>query len=251
MVVEDEAVIRENIVKKANTANRNFKVQAVCKNGQDALKTLSVIPVDVVITDIKMPIMDGMELAKKIHENHASVKIIILSGYSDFNYAKKAIAYNVSDYLLKPLDIEELRKTLNRILFEIKNAISELESKEMIYQNLTVEQLSELVQKYLLNNFRKNITLSQISKHFGYTSEYIGRVFKKYNQKTILKHLTTLRINEAKKLLMSDENFDIGSVGQKVGYTDPSYFSRVFKNNVGTYPKEFIKLYKNKSNNDI
>ena len=80
----------------------------LAQNGKDALELLEAVPVELVITDIRMPVMDGLELARQISERKLQAKVIILSGYEDFSYAHQALKYSVSDYLLKPVSKEEL-----------------------------------------------------------------------------------------------------------------------------------------------
>lgn len=241
MVVEDETIIRENIVKKIQNANSMFYVKSVCKNGEEAIAVIENSPVDIVITDIKMPIMDGLELIKQLYFSFCSIKVIILSGFNDFDYAKQAIHYRVKNYLLKPLNFNELKSTLDRLLFELEKEEAAREQSLVIPKSITADQLSEMVKNYILSNYIKDITLSIIADKVGYTAEYIGKVFKKHHNQSVLKYITMLRINEAKRLLVSNCGLDIGAVGQAVGYNDPLYFSRVFKNNVGVYPREFIK----------
>lgn len=103
MIVDDEPLMRTYLTQSIPAFSTLFDVSAAAKDGLEAVELLKEIPVDVVITDIKMPEMDGLSLAKHIHENYPGITVIIISGFSDFEYAQKAIRYNVKDYLLKPL----------------------------------------------------------------------------------------------------------------------------------------------------
>ena len=103
MIVDDEPLMRTYLTQSIPALSTLFDVSAAAKDGLEAVELLKEIPVDVVITDIKMPEMDGLSLAKHIHENYPGITVIIISGFSDFEYAQKAIRYNVKDYLLKPL----------------------------------------------------------------------------------------------------------------------------------------------------
>ena len=103
MIVDDEPLMRTYLAQNIPAFSSLFDVSAAAKDGLEAVELLKKIPVDVVITDIKMPEMDGLSLAKHIHENYPGITVIIISGFSDFEYAQKAIRYNVKDYLLKPL----------------------------------------------------------------------------------------------------------------------------------------------------
>ena len=103
MIVDDEPLMRTYLTRNIPAFSALFDVSAVAKDGLEAMELLKEAPVDVVITDIKMPEVDGLSLARHIHENYPDITVIVISGFSDFEYAQKAIRYNVKDYLLKPL----------------------------------------------------------------------------------------------------------------------------------------------------
>lgn len=241
MIVEDEAIIRENLADKLSSLSPTFYVKFICKNGEDAINAIEESPVDIVITDIRMPVMDGLELIKSLYFSHSSIRTILLSGYSEFEYARLALKYNVREYLLKPIDTTELINTLNRLQIELEQERNQCARFPLTSNTYTSHQLADLVKSYIASNFTKDISLSIIADEVGYSPEHLGRIFKKHHGQSVLKFITHLRINEAKKLLASVPPPDIGTVGQRVGYTDPLYFSRVFKKNVGIYPKEYLR----------
>lgn len=109
MVVDDEPLVREFLKETIPNLNNRFAVTADAMDGHEAFEIIMGHPIDLVITDIKMPVMDGLELCKRIRERYPDMQIIIISGYDDFSYAKKAIQYRVSEYLLKPIINEELQ----------------------------------------------------------------------------------------------------------------------------------------------
>lgn len=115
VLVEDEPRILENIKTKIEKACQGFTVIASTFNGVDALKLIARTNPDVLCTDIRMPIMDGLELIKEVRKRHPEMPIIIISGYDEFDYARKAIKYDVREYLLKPIKINSLKKTLSKI----------------------------------------------------------------------------------------------------------------------------------------
>lgn len=115
MLVDDETQVREAIIEMVPWEECGFAVVGQAANGSDALEVLESVVADVVITDIKMPIMDGIQFIKAVREIQPLIKIVILSGFSEFEYAKDAISLNVIDYLLKPISVAGLTKTLNAI----------------------------------------------------------------------------------------------------------------------------------------
>ncbi|WP_239297685.1 response regulator [Paenibacillus sp. ACRRY] len=122
IVAEDEPIIKNHIITKIEQAAPDFKVIASSFNGKDALDAILRLNPDVVFTDIRMPVMDGMELITNIRAVMPEIPIVVLSGYNEFEYARQAIRLNVLDYLLKPLDTEMLLSTLNQIRSKVLSA---------------------------------------------------------------------------------------------------------------------------------
>lgn len=128
LVVDDESLIARNIAKSIEQVNSSFQVVAMCANGVEAIDYIKNNDVNVVFTDIRMPEMDGLELAEYISGHYPYIECIIVSGYNDFEYAKSAISYNVKNYLLKPVNKEELRKCLSDIERHLRASFTNLEN---------------------------------------------------------------------------------------------------------------------------
>ena len=119
LIAEDEPPIMRMIKSTLESVDSDFKVTECCINGKNAVEKLKNEDLDIVITDIKMPIMTGIELAGWIYQNKPDTKVIIVSGYSDFEYARKALEYKVFDYLLKPISKDKVSELTQRIKSEI------------------------------------------------------------------------------------------------------------------------------------
>ena len=115
LLVDDEILVREAISEKIQWQNLGFELVGCCENGEEAIKLLNETSVDVVLTDICMPYVDGLELSKYIYSKFPQISIIIFSGYGEFEYAKQAIHYKVAEYILKPVTARELSEVLNRV----------------------------------------------------------------------------------------------------------------------------------------
>ncbi|EKQ50959.1 MULTISPECIES: response regulator [unclassified Clostridium] len=239
LVVEDEHLIRQNLIKKINSLSVPLELVGEASNGENAIKLIEQLYPSLVITDIKMPQSDGLELIKYIHLNHPHIKTMILSGYNDFKYAQTALKYGVKDFLLKPIKLDELNSALQNILVLLDSENKEVSSFSIDPHNLKPENLSQLLENYLLNNYASITSLNTIADKFGFTNEYLSKIFKKYTGETPLKYITKLRINESKQLLINQPDMEIKKVGELVGYKDAFYFSRVFKSNVGVYPSDY------------
>ena len=112
MLVDDEILVRERISKRIPWEELGYCLAAVCENGKEAIEFLQAEDVDLILTDICMPYVDGLGLAKYVYEEKKNAKVIILSGYDEFSYAKEALKYQALSYILKPVTAAELSEAL-------------------------------------------------------------------------------------------------------------------------------------------
>lgn len=245
IVVEDEALIRRSIAKKIKELNLGFEVIGSTMDGKSALNLIETELPQLVITDIQMPIMDGIELVKTLYFTYPNIKVIILSGFHEFEYARQAIQYEVNDYLVKPVTTEQLSTALTKIKLQLDSNLTSLwnlaNSKS---QNVTPQELVNAVELYIRMNYKSDLALDDIAKNLNFSPDYLSRIYKKSTGQSPLKYLIHLRINEAKRLLTTDLDLDIKTIGELVGYTDQYYFSRIFKNQTQYYPSEYRSLKK-------
>lgn len=115
ILVDDEEEVRKGIIRKIDWETLGFQVVGDAENGEEALEMIEQLEPDMVMTDIRMPYMDGLTLSAKIRQKYPSIKILIFSGFDDFEYAQQAIKLNVTEYILKPVNVEELTEILNRV----------------------------------------------------------------------------------------------------------------------------------------
>ncbi|SCP99657.1 response regulator [Anaerobium acetethylicum] len=140
LIVDDEALVRNAMSKMIDWESLGFSRILQAEDGRDALRILESEKVNMVMTDIAMPFMDGLELTKIIYEEYADIYIVILTGYGEFEYARKAIKYGVKNYILKPVGAatlyEEMKKICTHLNFAVqqKNYISEMKSQ--LYRSL-------------------------------------------------------------------------------------------------------------------
>lgn len=135
ILVDDEEEVRKSIIKQIDWESAGFQVVGDAENGEDALEKIEVLEPDVVLTDIRMPYMDGLTLAEKIRQRYPSTKVVIFSGYDDFEYAQKAIKLNVTEYILKPVNVEELTSILKRIKSNLDEEIEEKSNVSRLREN--------------------------------------------------------------------------------------------------------------------
>jgi len=224
MVVEDEAMIRRGIVNSVPWQTLGFEVACEGKNGKHALDILKTNPVDVLLTDIKMPIMGGIELAKKAREMYPDIEIIILSGFSDFEYARQAISFRAFDYLLKPTNKTKLLNAFTelKMRMDYKRDLKEEIFSSSIYANAGYETMrNDFIEallegdKSLFEDFDEKSLLLELD--FGgslYTAATI-----KFNRKSIYEQLNSSWATDKRLLTFSYNNV----IKEALGNIDNSY----------------------------
>lgn len=240
IVAEDEELLLGNLVAKIKATGLGFSVLGTAQTGADAYELVRRHTPDLLVTDIKMPVLTGIELIEKVRNHYPQTRFIITSGFSDFEYAKRAIHFQVSDYLLKPLDPEELHKALSNVRNQLE--ISRKEYAEIFNPDMTrntPDEIARVLKEYLVHNFAQDINLNLIAKNMNYSSSYLTKIFQHEYDTTPSKYITNLRITRAKQYLTRHPELSIRQVGELVGYLDQSYFSRIFKKQTGKSPFDF------------
>jgi len=193
MIVDDEEEIRLGIIKKIDWEANGFVVVGDAENGQDALEKAEKLQPDVIMTDIKMPFMDGLELGKKLVELMPSTKIIVFSGCDDFEYAHKAIKINVVEYVLKPINSIELTEVLVRLKEQLDREYNEKRNLETLYKYY-INSLPVIREQFLVGAIEGKITESQWNEQ----AENLGIDFKYENFSVALIHADgTINIEES------------------------------------------------------
>ncbi|GIW48803.1 MAG: hypothetical protein KatS3mg079_279 [Caloramator sp.] len=161
LIVDDEKNIRQGIKAMIENKYPNVYEILLAANGQEALNYYKENNIDLLITDIRMPVMDGLTLISNLHSNNVETNIIILSGYDDFNYATHALRNGAKDYLLKPIKRNQLYDAIDRIEKEIKNS---LEKMDITYKN--VDEFFNSQINYILLNTNLNTDEVVTGKYF-------------------------------------------------------------------------------------
>ncbi len=238
IIVEDERLIAKNIAKHIEEENPRFKVCGIFSNGMDALDAIRQQPPDVVFTDISMPVMTGLELAGELQSTMNTIRCVIITGYADFEYARSALHYGVKDYLLKPVDREELHKVLMNLELSFADIAEAGRSEEHPETDLSPEEIVRLVKEYIHQHYSEELDLNTISQKLGFSSSYLTKIFNRIEQTPPSKYIRGYRMGIAKQL-MSDKKMTLQQVAAAVGYNDPFHFSKSFKQTCGTTPTEY------------
>ncbi len=240
VVAEDESLILQNMVKKIHALDPDIDVAGIAEDGRAALDAIELHYPDVLLTDIRMPLLDGLELARIASIYHPYLKTIVVSGFDDFEYAQKAIRYGVKRYLLKPLQLDELREALRdiRLALDEEDDILEARLGDRGDGNESRAIVDE-VEVFLRQHFHRKIDLEAIAREYSMSSSQLCKLFRKVRMDTPVRYLKILRLNEARHLLTQRPEIEVKTVGELVGYPDQFYFSRVFKSATGKSPSDF------------
>ena len=235
-IVDDEMWIIIGLKKLIEKSNLPFQVIGEANNGVSALEEIEEKKPDVVFTDIRMPGYDGLELIRRIKEKDLDMKVVFISGYADFEYARTAIRLGAFDYLLKPIEQDKLNEVLERLLAstgEIQESF--IDEQKEVNPTVVKQIIAEMKQ-----NYTTNITLTDLSKKYGISISYLSSLIKEELQLSFSEYIASKRIQKAKELL-ADEKLSIEEIAEQVGYSDYFYFTKVFKKVAGISPSKYRK----------
>lgn len=248
IVIEDETVVRRGIILTTDWASLNCVIVGEAANGEDGSQLLSRLAPDLIITDVKMPRMDGVEMIAHARACGCESRFIILTAHSDFKYAQSALRLGVSDYLTKPLKDGELEHAVAAVIGRMEHGDekSDLQTPPIAGFNPDKKVTSKYVEEaihYIQNHYREDVTISTVAGHLEISEGYLSRVFKKETDYTFTNYLTFYRIQLAMNRL-KDIRVRIYEVADQTGYSDTAYFSAQFKKVTGISPSEFQERYR-------
>lgn len=253
LIADDEMIERAVLYKtlQRNLGDRCEIFQA--ENGREALEIYEKENVQILILDIEMPGINGIEAAGRIREKDRDCCIIFLTAFDEFDYARKAIGIHALDYLLKPYDEKELILVVEEAIRlteerrkrneeEKEDSSKTKEDEESVEQeegaNVRMTKVTELILQYIRGNYMYDISMQELAGIMNYSEAYFCKLFKQCFHKNFTSYLTEYRIEEAKKLL-EQPTVNIKDVGRAVGYPDSNYFTKVFKRITGKNPTEY------------
>ena len=252
LIAEDEDIIRKGLVYTTDWLGMGCVVVAEAANGQEGLEKILECRPDVVIADICMPFLDGIEMMKKAAET-VKFKGIVLTSYAEFDYARRAIDARVCEYLLKPVDEEKLAETMKRLNEEITNSRqvefvmeqAELEGGNMnldYYMQLDVSEnryISKMIEEIRVH-YADKLSVEAISEELRVSASYLSRKFKEVTGQTFLDFLNKYRVQQA-VVMLNTRQYRISEISEATGFTDYKYFCAVFKKYTLKSPTKFIK----------
>ncbi len=264
LIIDDEEIIRIGLRSTVDWDRLGCVVAGEAEDGDAGLKLINATDPDIIFTDIRMPGRSGLEMISKISALKDNCKIIILTGYRDFEYAQEAIKQGAFRFLLKPVKTDDLNLAIEDAVKEIKKErsreeiFSNLEKRVKEYYGLEHSEPKSRSEKdneagsnptyivsraleYMKANFHRDLSLKTIADEVYVSTWYLSKLLKKETGDNFINILNEMRVEKAKKLLR-DPKFKIYEIAGEVGFTDVPYFTKIFKKVTGFTPME----YKNK-----
>ena len=253
LIADDECLEREALTEMVSRRFEHEVVLETAENGRKAADTAILWGADLILMDIEMPGMSGLDAARAVLAQRPGCRVIFVTAYSLFQYAHEAVHLGACDYLLKPVDPDELEASIRRAMRQIETerklealAPVQPEPKEPAVpaaepddaENSQNALVMAHVRRYLEDNYMFDISLDSVGEILHISPAYLSAQFKKYQKMNFLDCLTELRINAAKKLL-ADPLRSTAEVASMVGYDDSSYFARAFKKRTGMTPTQY------------
>lgn len=252
LVVDDENESRNLLCSYFPWLDLGFEIVDQLENGKLALEYILNNPVDVILCDIKMPFLDGIGLAKEIFNRNLKVKIIFLSAYKDFEYARNALVYGVSDYIVKPSKYNEIFEVFSSLKKTLDKEYSANHSNSFDININSLKDLSNYDSKIIsfvkdyVNEHYKGAKLEDIAEEIHMSPNYLSQFFKQKTGECFSNYLIKVKMNRAAELL-DDIKYKTYEISEMVGYSNTKNFTRTFKNFYGKSPKEY-RNQKNTSN---
>lgn len=247
LIIDDEYIIVEGLMKVVSWESYNCRVVATACDGEEGAKAIREHHPDIVITDIRMPSLDGLTMLSGLKSEFPEMQITVLTGFRDFAYAQEAIKLGVTRFLIKPSkmnEIDEALKAMTANLVKLGNRGQDASNEENI-KGTGDAASSFIVRKaieYMEKHYTEKISLSEVAAKCYVSQWHLSKLLNKHTNQNFYDILNGIRIREAKKLL-SDPALRINEISEMVGYTDTAHFSRVFKKLVEISANEYRNLH--------
>jgi YesN/AraC family two-component response regulator len=260
LLVEDEVFVRESVREIIAWEELGFTVSGEAGNGAEALDMIRQDAPDLVISDIVMPEMDGVELLRRTREEGVNSRFVMLTCMSDFEYVRQAMEYGASNYILKlSMSVNSLRETLRKISTELlkqqdsRYAAGSAKSPDgdpgadmllpLLPEEVTTHPEIQKILQYIHANYPQDITVKSMSQYVMMGENYVSTLFKKKTGQTLIHYLHQVRVKQAVQYLIHSE-LPVYEIGNRVGFVNDNYFIKIFKRLTAYTPSQFRQMKK-------
>ena len=239
LIVDDEATVRHGIRYGVDWQAMDCQVVGEASNGAEGLEQARLLRPDVIITDVRMPKLDGIGMLTALRQEGSRVDVILLTAYSEFDYVRSALQLGAVDYLLKPFRDQELAAAIDRVRQRRQEKPAASQQAAMAVAPGKKSKYVLRATDYIARNFADaSLSITTIAEALGVSVGHLSLIFKKETGLTVIAYLTRFRMQTASTLLSAGD-YKIYEVAEKVGYRDVAYFSSTFKKLTGVSPSEY------------
>lgn len=244
IIADDEKTIREGMARLVNSFNLPLEIVALAKDGKQTLEFVEKFHPDLLIVDINMPYLNGLETIEAIRKDRKEMKIIIVSGYDNFSYAQKAMELGVFSYLLKPLDMQKFKEVLESAINGYEKRLLEINLLNKHGYHEEKQASADEIKTYMKTHYGSaELSLNAMADYFNVSSSTMAKMVKKRTGMNFSEYLNSLRLEAAENLLKESE-LTINEISLIVGYSSQHYFSRIFKKYKEVSPETYRKSVK-------
>ena len=248
LVVDDEPIVRKGIIGSIDCESLGIGKVFEAQDGAAALRVVQENDIDLILADINMPRMNGLDFAKAAKAVDGSIRIAMVTGYDYFDYAVSALRAGADEYVLKPVSKSDIASVLKKLIDMHKQTgvRKELESLDAHSQKNQAQNYKQQIKTIIEERLHdSSFSLSVLAEEIGLSTGYLSRLFKQNFNMPFRDYTLAQRINKAKILLIGSDK-KIYEVSSKVGFEDPNYFSAMFKRETGYSPSGYKKHVEDK-----
>lgn len=245
VIVEDEYYVRKGLIQTFDWAALNCQVVGEAANGREGIEIVESLHPDLVIADIEMPVIDGLEMVKRLRGKQCRAEFLFLTAHQKFQYIHSALQLEAVDYLLKPFRYEDLADCIRKVKLRLHKMDEEtsrtvlLTEEEVQAKNLYIRQAIAFVH----DHYAQECSVTDVAEKLNISEAYFCRLFKKETGYTFVRYLTHYRIHVAAGLLASLP-MKVNEAAEQVGFPDANYFSSTFRRIMGVTPSEYQEVHK-------
>ncbi len=245
VVVEDEYYVRKGIIQTFDWKSLDCEIVGEASNGNQGVEVVEEMKPDLVIADIEMPVVNGIEMVKMLRSKQCKAEFIFLTAHQKFTYVHSALKLEAVDYLLKPFHYKDLEECIRKVKIRL-HKVDEETSKTVLLTDEEIQAENIYIKKaiaYVREHYAKEVMVTDVAEYLKISEAYFCRLFKKETGYTFGQYLTNYRVHVAAGLL-ANFPMKVSEAAEQVGFTDSNYFSTIFKKIMEMSPSEYQEIKK-------